>query len=91
MGLQAPAEQQVWPMGMGSWGLAHPFPLAAVCLGFSGSGSGFGGNNKQNSASAWRVAMAPRQLLLELEEVDTAAAKGPKRVRADSTNEGSTQ
>jgi len=35
--------------------------------------------------------MAPRQLLLELEEVDTAAAKGPKRVRADSTNEGSTQ
>jgi len=36
--------------------------------------------------------MAPRrQLLLELEEVDSAAEKGPKRVRADSTNEGSTQ
>jgi len=35
--------------------------------------------------------MAPRQLRLELEEVDTAAEKGPKRVRADSTNEGSTQ
>eukprot|EP00962_Isochrysis_galbana_P039885 scaffold14374_cov208-Isochrysis_galbana.AAC.3 len=44
-----------------------------------------------NSASAWRVAMAPRQLLLELEEVDSASVKGPKRVRADSTNEGSTQ
>eukprot|EP00962_Isochrysis_galbana_P040051 scaffold14476_cov120-Isochrysis_galbana.AAC.1 len=31
--------------------------------------------------------MVPRQLLLELEEVDSAAEKGPKRVRADSTNE----
>jgi len=35
--------------------------------------------------------MVPRQLLLELEEVDSAAEKGPKRVRADSTNEGYTQ
>eukprot|EP00962_Isochrysis_galbana_P050608 scaffold21984_cov151-Isochrysis_galbana.AAC.1 len=50
-----------------------------------------GPNARHNSASAWRVAMAPRQLLLELEEVDSAAVKGPKRVRADSTNEGSTQ
>eukprot|EP00962_Isochrysis_galbana_P033002 scaffold10960_cov115-Isochrysis_galbana.AAC.3 len=52
---------------------------------------GRGGGYHKNSASAWRVAMAPRQLLLELEEVDSAAEKGPKRVRADSTNEGSTQ
>eukprot|EP00962_Isochrysis_galbana_P000807 scaffold232_cov140-Isochrysis_galbana.AAC.1 len=35
--------------------------------------------------------MAPRQLLLELEEVEMAAEKGSKRVRADSTNEDSTQ
>eukprot|EP00962_Isochrysis_galbana_P034319 scaffold11617_cov130-Isochrysis_galbana.AAC.5 len=33
--------------------------------------------------------MAPRQLLLELEEVEMAAEKGSKRVRADSTNENS--
>eukprot|EP00962_Isochrysis_galbana_P023344 scaffold7024_cov110-Isochrysis_galbana.AAC.2 len=37
----------------------------------------------KNSASAWRSAMAPRQLLLELEEVDMAAEKGPTRVRVD--------
>jgi len=35
--------------------------------------------------------MAPRQLLLELEEVDMAADKGPKRVRVDRADEGSTQ
>eukprot|EP00962_Isochrysis_galbana_P004237 scaffold1177_cov126-Isochrysis_galbana.AAC.3 len=35
--------------------------------------------------------MAPRQLLLELEEDEMAAEKGSKRVRADSTNEGSMQ
>eukprot|EP00962_Isochrysis_galbana_P014887 scaffold4264_cov116-Isochrysis_galbana.AAC.12 len=35
--------------------------------------------------------MGPRQLLLELEEVEMAAEKGSKRVRADSTNEGSLQ
>ena len=42
---------------------------------------------KQNSAGAWRAAMAPRQLLLELEEVDMAAEKGPKRVRVDSADD----
>jgi len=35
--------------------------------------------------------MAPRQLRLEPIEVDMAADKGSKRVRPDSTNEGSTQ
>jgi len=35
--------------------------------------------------------MAPRQLLLELEEVDMAADKGPKRVRVDRADESSTQ
>eukprot|EP00962_Isochrysis_galbana_P041705 scaffold15389_cov131-Isochrysis_galbana.AAC.2 len=35
--------------------------------------------------------MAPRQLLLELEEVDMAADKGPKRVRVDHADESSTQ
>eukprot|EP00962_Isochrysis_galbana_P047889 scaffold19777_cov169-Isochrysis_galbana.AAC.2 len=35
--------------------------------------------------------MAPRQLLLELEEVDMAAGKGPKRVRVDRADESSTQ
>eukprot|EP00962_Isochrysis_galbana_P048187 scaffold19989_cov112-Isochrysis_galbana.AAC.5 len=46
---------------------------------------------KQNSASAWRVTMAPRQLRLEPVEVDTAADKGAKRVRVESTDESSTQ
>eukprot|EP00962_Isochrysis_galbana_P050054 scaffold21510_cov111-Isochrysis_galbana.AAC.7 len=35
--------------------------------------------------------MAPRQLLLELEEVDMAADKGSKRVRVDRADESSTQ
>eukprot|EP00962_Isochrysis_galbana_P026294 scaffold8148_cov241-Isochrysis_galbana.AAC.1 len=35
--------------------------------------------------------MAPRQLLLELEEVDMATDKGPKRVRVDRADESSTQ
>eukprot|EP00962_Isochrysis_galbana_P027028 scaffold8455_cov104-Isochrysis_galbana.AAC.12 len=35
--------------------------------------------------------MAPRQLLLELEEVDMAAEKGPKRVRVDSADDSSIQ
>eukprot|EP00962_Isochrysis_galbana_P019644 scaffold5717_cov112-Isochrysis_galbana.AAC.9 len=35
--------------------------------------------------------MAPRQLLLELEEVDMAAEKGSKRVRVDRADESSTQ
>jgi len=35
--------------------------------------------------------MAPRQLLLELAEVDMAAEKGPKRVRVDSAEVNSTQ
>jgi hypothetical protein len=35
--------------------------------------------------------MAPRQLLLELEEVDMAAEKGPKRVRVDSADDSSMQ
>eukprot|EP00962_Isochrysis_galbana_P028719 scaffold9114_cov118-Isochrysis_galbana.AAC.7 len=35
--------------------------------------------------------MAPRQLLMELEEVDIAAEKGSKRVRADRADESSTQ
>eukprot|EP00962_Isochrysis_galbana_P040905 scaffold14897_cov108-Isochrysis_galbana.AAC.2 len=38
---------------------------------------------KQNSASAWRATMAPRQLRLELNEVDMTADKGSKRVRVD--------
>eukprot|EP00962_Isochrysis_galbana_P026366 scaffold8168_cov93-Isochrysis_galbana.AAC.1 len=46
---------------------------------------------KKNSASAWRPTMAPRQLLLELEEVNMAAEKGSKRVRVDRTDESSTQ
>eukprot|EP00962_Isochrysis_galbana_P047665 scaffold19591_cov141-Isochrysis_galbana.AAC.4 len=35
--------------------------------------------------------MAPRQLRLEPTEVDSAADKGAKRVRVDSTEESSTQ
>jgi len=35
--------------------------------------------------------MAPRQLLLELEEVDMAAEKGSKRVRVDRADESSSQ
>jgi len=35
--------------------------------------------------------MAPRQLRLEPIEVDSAADKGAKRVRVDSTKESSTQ
>eukprot|EP00962_Isochrysis_galbana_P003888 scaffold1090_cov135-Isochrysis_galbana.AAC.11 len=35
--------------------------------------------------------MAPRQLLLELEEVDMAAEKGQKRVRVDSAEDSSMQ
>eukprot|EP00962_Isochrysis_galbana_P026364 scaffold8165_cov116-Isochrysis_galbana.AAC.8 len=35
--------------------------------------------------------MAPRQLLLELAEVDMAAEKGPKRVRVDIAEVNSTQ
>eukprot|EP00962_Isochrysis_galbana_P061032 scaffold36187_cov135-Isochrysis_galbana.AAC.3 len=35
--------------------------------------------------------MAPRQLRLEHVEVDSTADKGAKRVRVDSTEEGSTQ
>jgi len=35
--------------------------------------------------------MAPRQLRLEPTDVDTAADKGAKRVRVDSTEESSTQ
>jgi len=35
--------------------------------------------------------MAPRQLLLELEEVDMAAEKGSKPVRVDRADESSTQ
>eukprot|EP00962_Isochrysis_galbana_P055905 scaffold27712_cov110-Isochrysis_galbana.AAC.5 len=35
--------------------------------------------------------MAPRQLRLEPIEVDSAADKGAKRVRVDSTEESSTQ
>eukprot|EP00962_Isochrysis_galbana_P013336 scaffold3801_cov124-Isochrysis_galbana.AAC.6 len=35
--------------------------------------------------------MAPRQLLLELEEVEMAAEKGSKRVRVDCADESSTQ
>eukprot|EP00962_Isochrysis_galbana_P055630 scaffold27403_cov110-Isochrysis_galbana.AAC.3 len=35
--------------------------------------------------------MAPRQLLLELEEVDMAAEKGSKRVRVDRADESSMQ
>eukprot|EP00962_Isochrysis_galbana_P029558 scaffold9465_cov130-Isochrysis_galbana.AAC.1 len=46
---------------------------------------------EKNSAVAWRAAMAPRQLLLELEEVDMAAEKGPKRVRVDSADDSSMQ
>mmetsp|Transcript_25692 Transcript_25692/g.82990 ORF Transcript_25692/g.82990 Transcript_25692/m.82990 type:complete len:102 (-) Transcript_25692:1281-1586(-) len=46
---------------------------------------------KQNSASAWRVTMAPRQLRLEPIEADSTADKGAKRVRVDSTEESSTQ
>eukprot|EP00962_Isochrysis_galbana_P022601 scaffold6760_cov119-Isochrysis_galbana.AAC.6 len=41
----------------------------------------------QNSAGAWRVTMAPRQLRLEPIEADTAADKGDYRVDAQtSTN-----
>eukprot|EP00962_Isochrysis_galbana_P047511 scaffold19454_cov124-Isochrysis_galbana.AAC.2 len=46
---------------------------------------------KKNSASAWRATMTPRQLLLELEEVDMAAEKGSKRVRVDSADDYSMQ
>eukprot|EP00962_Isochrysis_galbana_P032154 scaffold10540_cov116-Isochrysis_galbana.AAC.2 len=49
------------------------------------------GSEKQNSASAWRPTMAPRQLLLELEEVDMTAEKGSKRVRVDRADASSTQ
>eukprot|EP00962_Isochrysis_galbana_P029738 scaffold9555_cov123-Isochrysis_galbana.AAC.8 len=35
--------------------------------------------------------MAPRQLLLELEEVDMAAEKGSKRVRVDRADDSSMQ
>jgi len=35
--------------------------------------------------------MAPRQLQLELNEVDTPADKGSKRVLVDSTDKNSTQ
>eukprot|EP00962_Isochrysis_galbana_P014428 scaffold4136_cov101-Isochrysis_galbana.AAC.8 len=40
---------------------------------------------KKNSAGAWRVTMAPRQLRLEPIELDMAADKGAKRFRVDST------
>eukprot|EP00962_Isochrysis_galbana_P041526 scaffold15271_cov110-Isochrysis_galbana.AAC.1 len=33
---------------------------------------------EKNSASAWRAAMAPRQLLLELEEVDMGRGERPE-------------
>eukprot|EP00962_Isochrysis_galbana_P037521 scaffold13160_cov106-Isochrysis_galbana.AAC.8 len=46
---------------------------------------------KKNSASTWRVTMAPRQLRLEPIEVDMGADKGVKRVHAESTEESSTQ
>jgi len=46
---------------------------------------------EQNSASAWRATMAPRQLLLELNEVDMAADKGAKRIRVDRADTSSMQ
>jgi len=50
-----------------------------------------GALRKKKSACAWRVTMAPRQLRLEPTEVDSAADKGAKRVRVDSTDESSSQ
>eukprot|EP00962_Isochrysis_galbana_P057387 scaffold29738_cov129-Isochrysis_galbana.AAC.7 len=48
----------------------------------------------ENSACAWRVTMAPRQLRLETREpteVNPTADKAAKRVRVDSNDESSSQ
>eukprot|EP00962_Isochrysis_galbana_P048837 scaffold20478_cov149-Isochrysis_galbana.AAC.2 len=70
---------------------ASPRPVGRVRRGTSPMGGSLIDAEKQNSAGAWRVTMAPRQLRLEPIEVNPTADKVAKRVRVDSNDESSSQ
>eukprot|EP00962_Isochrysis_galbana_P036870 scaffold12828_cov112-Isochrysis_galbana.AAC.1 len=72
-----------------AFALARLFAPHAIC--HSPPGLETLGAPRARGGQRWRPDSSRQLILLELEEVDMAADKGPKRVRVDRADESSTQ